>query len=55
MTDRDLREIEERLNALSRVVRALADKAKLDDGRNSIMRLADLSDIRMDVHLGRDF
>ena len=55
MTDRDIRTIEERLNALSRVVRALADKAKLEDDRNPTMRLMDLSDIRHDLHLGRDY
>ena len=38
MTDRDLEKIEERLNALSRVVRAIADKVKLDDDTDVVAR-----------------
>ena len=53
MTDRDLGKIEERLNALSRVVRAIADKVKLDDDTDVSARMA-LSKINFDLHLDRN-
>ena len=53
MTDRDLKKIEERLNALSRVVRAIADKVKLDDDADPFVSIA-LSDIHFDLHLDRN-
>ena len=53
MTDRDLEKIEERLNALSRVVRAIADKVKLDDDIDAIVSM-DLSKINFDLHLDRN-
>ena len=53
MTDRDLEKIEERLNALSRVVLAIADKVKLDGDADPSMSFA-LSDIRFDLHLDRN-
>ena len=52
MTDRDLKEIEERLNALSRLVCAIADKVKLDDAADPFVSIA-LSDIRFELHLDR--
>ena len=54
MTERDLKKIEERLNALSRVVAEIADKLKLEDDPNSTASLFDLNGIRFDLHLGRD-
>ena len=53
MTDRDLEKIEERLNALSRVVRAIADKVKLDDDTDVLASMA-LSKINFDLHLDRN-
>ena len=53
MTDRDLKKIENRLNALSRVVTAIADKVKLDDDMNSHVSF-ELADIRFKLHLGKD-
>ena len=53
MTDRDLKKIEKRLNALSRVVTAIADKVKLDDDMNSHVSF-ELADIRFKLHLGKD-
>ena len=53
MTDRDLKKIEERLNALSRVVRAIANKVKLDDDTDVLARMA-LSKINFDLHLDRN-
>ena len=53
MTDRDLKEIEERLNALSRLVCAIADKVKLDDAADPFVSIA-LSDIRFDLHLDEE-
>ena len=51
MTDRDLKKIEKSLNALSRVVRAIADKVDLN---NDMSVSFELSDIRFDLHLDRD-
>ena len=48
VTDRDLEKIEERLNALSRVVRGIADKLELN---NDISLSSDLTKIRFDLHL----
>ena len=53
MTNRDLEKIEERLNALSRVVSAIADKVKLDDDIDAIVSM-DLSKINFDLHLDRN-
>ena len=53
MTDRDLEKIEERLNALSRVVRAIADKVKLDDDTDVLASMV-LSKINFDLHLDRN-
>ena len=49
MTDRDLKKIEERLNALSRVVCGIADKV---DPQNDISMIFELPKIRSDLHLG---
>ena len=49
MTDRDLNKIEERLNAISRVVCKIADKLEL---RNDLSVTFDLPKIRSDLHLG---
>ena len=49
MTDRDLKKIEQRLNALSRVVRGIADKLELN---NDISLSFNLTKIRSDLHLG---
>ena len=48
MTDRGLKKIEQRLNALSRVVRGIADKLELN---NDISLSFDLTKIRFDLHL----
>ena len=53
MTDRDLKKIEERLNALSCVVRAIADKVKLDNDADPFVSIA-LSKITFDLHLDRN-
>ena len=53
MTDQDIEKIEERLNALSRVVRAIADKVKLDDDTDAFVSFA-LSEINFDLHLDRN-
>ena len=53
MTDRDLKNIEERLNALSRVVTALAEKVTDGsiDSRDPHLRLSDLHEIRRTLRL----
>ena len=48
MTDRDLKKIEERLNALSRVVRGIADKLELNNDTSLSFYL---TKIRSDLHL----
>ena len=53
MTDRDLKKIEERLNALSCVVRPIADKVKLDNDADPFVSIA-LSKITFDLHLDRN-
>ena len=53
MTDRDVKNIEERLNALSRVVTALAEKVTDGsiDSRDPHLRLSDLHEIRRTLRL----
>ena len=48
MTDRDLKKIEERLNALSRVVRGIADKLELNNDTSLSFYL---TKIRSDLNL----
>lgn len=55
MTDHDLEKIVERINALSRVVAAIAKDAKLDNDPASRVSVFDLSEIRGDLHIGRGF